>query len=190
MAGIALGLIGSFPTPVTSSFESIATTTLGSTTSTITFSSIPSTYKSLQIRTLQRVDASVTGYYWNMKINVNSDSGSNYPWHYLQGDGSATSAAGTTATTYIEVNSVAPDQAKTSGIFGTSIIDIDDYASTTKNKSLRYFAGADANGTGKLTLGSGVWLNTSAITSISITTNAANGFIAGSTFSLYGIKGA
>jgi hypothetical protein len=177
-------------TPVTpTSFESIATTTLGSTTSTITFSSIPSTYKSLQIRTLQRVDASVTGYYWNMKINVNSDSGSNYPWHYLQGDGSAASAAGTTATTYIEVNSVAPDQAKTSGIFGTSIIDIHDYASTTKNKTLRYFAGADANGTGKVTLGSGLWLSTSAITSIVITTNAANGFIAGSTFALYGIKG-
>ena len=69
-----------------------------------------------------------------------------------------------------------------------SIIDIIDYASTTKNKTVRAFFGLDLNGSGSVTLGSGLWMNTNAITDININA-AADPMAAGSTFALYGIKG-
>jgi hypothetical protein len=80
----------------------------------------------------------------------------------------------------------------TSGIFGVSIIDIHDYASTTRNKTFRFLTGNDRNGAGILALFSGLWMSTSAITSLTFVPNNIGGaqtFISGTTFSLYGIKG-
>jgi hypothetical protein len=67
------------------------------------------------------------------------------------------------------------------------IIDIHDYASTTKNKTTRMFGGIDKNGSGEVSLFSGLWRNTSAITSINIYMSSGN-WTTDSTFSLYGIK--
>jgi len=61
MAGIQLGLIGSYVPAVSGSFESIATSTPSGGTTSITFSSIPQTFKSLQVRSIVR-DTSTGGY--------------------------------------------------------------------------------------------------------------------------------
>jgi len=176
MAGIALGLIGSFPTPVTSSFESIASATGTGSSGTITFSSIPSTYKSLQIRC--NIVYSSTSL---VRFQYNSDTGSNYARHILFGDGAtagADASAGYTSNAIIYVG----------GSTGTNvgIVDIHDYASTTKYKTSRTFSGNDNNGSGYVTLMSGLWMSTSAVTSISII--CSDNFATGSTFSLYGIN--
>jgi hypothetical protein len=68
------------------------------------------------------------------------------------------------------------------------IIDIIDYASTTKNKTVRVLSGADNNtGTqGEIDLNSGLWMSVSAVTSLTIFSGV--NFNAGSTFALYGVN--
>jgi hypothetical protein len=72
------------------------------------------------------------------------------------------------------------------------MIDIHDYASTTKNKTVRQFTGTDTNssasGAFRLGLGSGLWMSSSAITTVSILPGGT-AHAAGTTFALYGIKG-
>ena len=70
---------------------------------------------------------------------------------------------------------------------GVSIIDIHDYASSTKNKVIRTVSGNDQNGAGNIYLTSGLWLSTAAVTSITLFTTAN---YLNTTFALYGVKGA
>jgi len=189
MAGIQLGLIGSFPTPVTSSYESIATATGNGSATTLTFSSIPSTYKHLQIRGISR-RASGTGLA-DIAITINADSGSNYAMHDLQGNGSTAAAQGYASQSSIFWWNMLPSATYTASTYGAGIADIHDYASTTKNKTLRLISGFDSNAgstANRVNLSSGLWMNTAAITSITLT--SGNAFDTSSVFSLYGIKGA
>jgi hypothetical protein len=171
-------------------FESIATVVGDGTSSTITFSSIPSTYQHLQIRFQGRIVFAGGGAVYNAVIRFNSDTGSNYTWHAIRGTGSSVLAYGSASIDKITVDSVFPDANVTSNVFGTAIVDIQDYVSTTRNKTVRAFSGYETNAAGNLWLQSGVWLNTNAITSITITSNNTSNFVTGSVFSLYGIKGA
>lgn len=148
----------------------------------ITFSSIPSTYKHLQIRAISR-DGSANSLY----LRFNSDSGTNYAAHQLRGNG-ASATATSNAPSVTEINSVGYGSV-TASIFGATVIDILDYASTTKNKTVRTINGVDNNGSGSVFLTSGVWLSTSAVTSITITSNAGTNFTSGTTFALYGFTG-
>ena len=163
--------------------------TLASNTATVTFSSIPSTYKHLQIRYIGRSTTTGTGVGDNLYINLNSDTGANYTYHQILGDGSTASATGATAQTRLNFQNALPRNSVTSSVFGVGICDIHDYASTTKNKTSRIFYGTDVNGTeGKVYLASGLWINTSAVTSITLAPQS-NSFLAGSTFALYGMVG-
>ena len=174
---------------IPTSFESIATATGTGSESTITFSSIPQTYQHLQIRCLAKdADTSGTATVDYGGIIINSDFGSNYRWHRLNGNGtSATATAAASATT--RARGFAMPYGDTTS-YGVSIIDIHDYASTTKNKTIRTFAGGDLNSgttTSNLILASSLWMDTSAITSISLE-RIASTFASGSVISLYGIK--
>ena len=173
-----IGFLGSGAGGGGGSYESIATATPSGTT-TVTFSSIPSTYASLQARFY--VAAGSTGLLMNMTIN--GDTGSNYAYHQLYGTGSAASAyAGSSATKmWLSPN--------TNATYGwTGIVDLHDYASTSKNKTVRSYSGFDANGSGIVGLDSGLWMSTSAMTSLTFTLQG--NFASGSQFALYGIKGA
>jgi hypothetical protein len=75
-------------------------------------------------------------------------------------------------------------------IFGVLVLDILDYANTSKTKTTRTLMGYDKNGAGKVTLTSGLWNNTSAISSISIVPKDGSSWAEYSSFALYGIKGA
>ena len=171
------------------SYESIATATGTGSSGTITFSSIPSTYTALQIRINSkslRTGTTATALY----ATVNSDTGANYAYHFLYGDGSVAGSTGSTSSTSMMIGYEAGSNAGSNvNTFGTTIIDLHDYASTTRNKTFKSFAGTDNNGTGQIRLMSGLWMSTSAVTSISLT-DAVDNFASGSTFSLYGIKGA
>ena len=165
--------------------------TLSTTASSVTFSSIPSTYKHLQIRSLSRNENASIGNA-NLLVRFNSDSGANYTRHYLRGNGSAATTTGSSSQTSVIVQD--GDLAyNTSSLFrAVSIIDIHDYASTTKYKTVRSFAGQDVNsGTAgvAVALSSALWLDTTAITSITITSSTGSNLSAGSTFALYGMVG-
>jgi hypothetical protein len=169
---------------VTNSYESIQTTTLSSSQATVSFTSIPATYKHLQIRALYQNNQgnSSTDY---MQLQLNSDTGSNYVTHRLRGTGAAASASYTAATTYayptFSIQGVA-------SIYGTAVIDILDYTNTNKYKTIRTLAGYDANGAGDIGLNSNLWLSTTAITRIDLSTQTGN-LNTYSSFALYGIKG-
>jgi hypothetical protein len=168
---------------ITGSFESIATATGNGTALTYTFSSIPSTYNSLQLR----INA-LNGTRSVMRMRFNGDTSANYAWHRLLGNGSAVAAAGSVSQTGIELGPTPGPYANyTAGV----IVDIHDYASTTKNKVSRILMGADTNDAvdvGFIRLYSGLWLSTSAINSVTV--YGLDNFSTGTTISLYGIKGA
>lgn len=189
-----LGIIASSQTASTlTAFESIATVSGNGSSTSLTFSSIPSTYKHLQIRGIGKVTALQRSAL--LGVQFNSDTGTNYTTHRLIGDGSAAAATGATAQTYISFrDSIAGSQTSTpsmANIVGGVIIDIHDYASTSKYKTLRGFGGVDGNYASvdfEVNLISGLWLSTSAISSVTLYAN--DPFTTTSTFALYGIKGA
>jgi hypothetical protein len=162
-----------------SSYESIATVTASGGESSLNFTSIPGTYKSLEIRGFLLSSSGGGG-----SIRFNSDTASNYTYHNMGGNGSSVFAYGTTGTmsNFIDTS----DGTNPS----VAILEIIDYASTSKFKTLRTITGYDKNASGgSLYLFSGLWRSTSAITSIQLGVgNFGATFDAGTTFALYGMK--
>lgn len=169
----------------------IATVALTTATSTVTFSNIPSNYTHLQIRGVARSSRTdQNGSFAKVQVGSGSaDSGANYFWRFLSGNGSSPSTLGRANESWVEVDRWATDLT-TANTFGGFIIDIFDYASTSKNKTLKYIGGYDANGNGEIYIGSGAWNNSStAINTVSLTEGSGN-FKPYSHFALYGIKAA
>ena len=185
MFGVSLGIMDGAGGAAGGSFESIATATGNGSSGTITFSSIPSDYKHLQIRGAFRKQ---DGFFSALKINFNSDTGSNYTEHVLRGDGTSASATANTGRNHARLDNTVLGTSYTSMV-GVAIIDIADYASTTKNKTLRAFNGADVNGSGNARLTSSLWLNTNAITNITLTTEDGTVWLSSTTIALYGMVG-
>lgn len=170
------------------SFESIATAVGTGSSGTITFSSIPSTYQHLHLRWISRSDRAVVQD--TMQITFNS-SATGYAYHLINGDGAGASAQASSATTYIGLSPGSCIGSSTAAnIIAAGFIDIYDYASSTKAKTLRTFFGNDRNGAGQSNLGSGLWTSTNAITSITILPGGAGNFTTQTQIALYGIKGA
>ncbi len=171
---------------ITTAYESIATTTVGSGgSSSITFSSIPSTYTHLQIRCIARTNRASSGDY--IAGTFNSDSGSNYSYHILYGTGAAVGAASGTSTSSLDIERIAGNSAS-ANVFGAVIIDILDYKNTNKYKTIKSLGAYDSNGSGEIQLISNNWRNTNAITSINLVPGIGTSFLQYSSFALYGIK--
>lgn len=177
---------------IPNSFESIATVNGNGSSTSLTFSSIPSTYKHLQIRFIaKRVYTTGVGS-TEAQVTFNGDTSASYTTHNLAGDGTSASAGSYTGLTKMYVQqSVQSSASGDANIFGVGIIDILDYASTTKNKTMRSISGSDRNAStpapGYIYMNSGLWINTAAITSITLACSTA--FTSEATFALYGIKG-
>lgn len=162
--------------------ELIQTTILASSTSSVTISSIPSTYRHLQLRILTRDSANSFDY---MVFRLNGDSGNNYARHLLRGNGTSLfSSANTTLS-----NGFLGTIANNTNTFSATIADILNYSSTTSNKTIRSLSGQHST-TNMIGLYSGLWMNTAAVNSLTVTSNNGSvSFVAGSRFSLYGIRG-
>ena len=176
-----------------SSYESIATFTASGGETSTTFGSIAGTYSALQLRVLYRDTYNTDAQTCDLLMQFNGDTTSaNYTLHYLRGNGSVAFASGGTSNGYIQMTFFGVSAASTASVYGVGIADIQDYASTTKYKTVRGFGGGDNNGVGttsyRLGLSSGLWLSTSAITSIKVMPGIT-AFAAGTTIALYGIKG-
>lgn len=166
------------------SYQSIATVTLSSgTSSSFDFTSIPSTYKHLQIRGVGYGSGAGANWY-DTFMQFNGDTGSNYDYHALEGSGTSASATASNNRSNMIV-----------GYFGgvnqsAMIIDILDYASTSKNKTVRALTGLNQNGSNDrgILLVSNLWRSTAAITSIKLfpSSSVATAY---TQFALYGIKG-
>jgi len=167
--------------------DPISGITLSSAQSSVTFSSIPQTYTHLQIRGIGGVTGGTTGTY-DMAIffNGTTSNNGNFSQHRLYGNGSSVSSDYYSG--YIVSGRFSFNTDANSGIFGSTVIDILDYANVNKYKTVRTLTGVDSNGAGIVGLTSGLWQSTSAITSITLN----DGFGGAnwhqySSFALYGI---
>jgi hypothetical protein len=161
-----------------SSYESIATVSASGNPASLSFNSIPSTYTHLQIRGIVKVNPS-----GNPILRFNSDSGANYTFHQLVGDGTSVSSSGGSGQTFI----YQPYTLSTG--FMAMVIDILDYGNTNKFKTVRTLGGNDNNNSGysPTEFMSGLWRSTSAITDISLLGNGST-FSQYTSIALYGIK--
>jgi len=186
IGAITAGLFSGAGAPAsTTSYESIATITGSGTPSSITFSSIPSTYKHLQVRLIARDSRAVTLEAY--LIQFNGDTAANYSDHMLYGDGASAAAYSNVSASSMSAYAI-PSANASASVYGAGIIDILDYANTSKYKTIRTSTGVDNNGSGVISIGSGNWRSTSAVTSITIAAQVGN-WQANSSFALYGIKG-
>jgi hypothetical protein len=158
----------------------------------ITFSSIPSNYVSLQIRGIYK-DTSTTDYGFGVNLLGRANTiTSGYTKHNLYGNGSSALATGGTGEGYINFGGCYMSSGGSyTNMFSPIIIDIHNYVNTTQNKTIRYLTGNDANQASTnrtMSLGSNLIQSTAAITSFTLYP-ADSGFATGSTFALYGMVG-
>jgi hypothetical protein len=161
-----------------STYTPIATTTIGSTVTTYTFSSIPSTYTDLIIvATLKISGAGDNG----ISLRYNGDSGTNYSFTYLNGNGTSVASGRSSNQSYAQVGNISGDY------YYPSIIHIMNYSNTTTYKTTvskaslaTYYQQAYTS----------LWRNTSAINQIEVRANGGADFVSGSTLTLYGITAA
>lgn len=159
-------------------YDSLATTTLGSGAADITFSSISGSYTDLR---LVVIGTSVsTGQ--ALRMQFNGDTATNYSDTVLTGTGSSVTSLRTTGRTFVSCN-------YDSSFFSTTpslvTVDIFSYAGST-NKTVLSSAAADNNGSGQVERIVSLWRSTSAITSIKLFMQSGN-IASGTTATLYGI---
>jgi hypothetical protein len=160
------------PTPT---YTPLATVTLATTTSSVTFGSIPATYRDLILVCSFAYPGSNASY---VALRFNGDSGGNYNRVSMEGNGS-------TASSFSESG------ASAGFIFGgflntnpTSVLtQIMDYSATDKHKTYLSRGNSSSAVVGAL---AGRWANTAAITSVQVIPTL-NNFYSGTTISLYGV---
>jgi hypothetical protein len=167
-------------------YDLLESETLSTGAASITFGSLNaySDYKHLQIRMVAR--SSVASSNQNVGLTFNGDGGSNYSTHDMEGAGSGTVGSGSgSSITSIRaaqvVGTTVPDT------WPAAIIDIYDFSNSSKNTTTRSLNGWAGSGLARMFFRSGSWQNTSAITTLTLT-DGGGGFIAGSRFSLIGIR--
>jgi len=161
-----------------STYEPIATTTLGTAASSITFSSIPATYTDLRLVLTEFSSNTAT-----TRLRFNSDSGTNYSSTSLFGSGTAAGSGRQADDTGIWLDYYAGGSTT---IPLLQIADIFSYAGST-NKTVLVNGNSDKNGSGAVERIVGLWRNTSAITSVTAARDSGN-YNTGTTATLYGIK--
>jgi len=186
MSFILLGIINSqVEAEAGGAYELISTQVLSSSASSVTFSSIPQDYKHLQIRAVAR-DGSLQSGAAYLAMRFNGVTSTSYSSHELKGQDGSVSSSALTSRTSIETAMFAELGASTANIFSAAIIDILDYASASKNTTIRTLSGSAGDGR-RLSLTSGLLNNQSSVTSLEI--GIIRSIAAGSRFSIYGIKG-
>jgi hypothetical protein len=173
----AAGVVEGGPT-----YELIATSFGTGSSGVIDFTSIPQNYKHLQIRYTAKNSSTAT----QINITMNGITSGVYARHSLLGNGTSASSTNSTSQTAIRlVESMA--NSTTANAVNAGVIDILDYTSTTKNKTIRALYGM-ADNLSRVYLSSGLYNQTTAISSVTLTASA-NNFASLSRFSIYGIRG-
>ena len=163
-------------------YEPIATTTFGGATTTYTFSSIPSTYTDLVVVANYGTTAAGNSIFFRM----NGDTGNNYSGTFLLGSGSTAYSYNGSNEPSIRIFGSPIASGTPSTLIATGLVHIQNYSNATTYKTIIARSG---QGTGEVLAGVGLWRSTSAVNSITFYM-AASSMLAGSTFTLYGIKAA
>lgn len=161
------------PTPT---YDLIASNVLGSNTASVTFSSIPSTYRDLILVINSKVSSTSA-----IQLKINSDTGANYSYVVLAGDGSGGQTDHGTNQTTGFITNYAGATSTDETVFISHFMD---YSATDKHKT---YLTRGNQATGAVTLWCGRWGSTSAITSLELYLPSTRTFTSGGTFYLYGI---
>lgn len=165
--------------PDISTEVALATTTLGSSASTITLSSIPNTYTDLRV---VFSNIKTTPSQGTIVLRFNSDTANNYSRTNISGDGSSATSAEFSNVSWIHTNG----GNTSTTVPGMLTLDIFSYAGSN-NKTVLAAASFDRNGSGDTTYVVGMWRSSSAITSLTIQINTGDSFASGTTATIYGI---
>lgn len=161
-------------------YELISNYTVGpSGIAAISFTSIPQTYTDLQLSVSGRLNDAI-----NSAVMTFNGSTSGYASQLVYPDGSSTGSSNGGSTgiaMYVDPSSY------TASTFSNTTIYIPNYAGST-HKVTSMESTAENNGNSAMWLSAGLWANTSAITSITITASSSLNFVQYSTAYLYGIK--
>lgn len=187
----SMGLLGASLEIATPAFDLLETQDLGVAVSSVSFSNLQNyaaDYKHLQLRLLTRDTGPYNGATWSY-LRFNNDTGSNYAWRFFRGNTSGATSFNNYPTNNIYCY-VSLYNSTTAFSFGAAVIDILDFSSTQKRKTIGSFAGANAatGGEDQVFMAAGTWNSTSPITTITLQTGNAN-MQAGSRLSLYGVRG-
>ena len=167
-------------------YVALASTTLGSAAADVTFSSISGAYTDLVLVASMYATTNDSLAY----IQLNSDTGSNYSFTSLFGNGTTAASARNSNNTGMLLLGYDYGIGSTNGVFAPLIANIMNYANTTTNKTvLARSSGQRNDGNGQVFANVGLWRSTSAINAVKIYPSAGNWAI-GSTFNLYGIAAA
>jgi hypothetical protein len=161
----------------TATYTPLANVTLASTSTSITFGSIPATYRDL-IVVFQGLSGGVGNF--QTRLRLNGDTGNNYNWQRMSGTG--TSSFASTAASQNNLNLTFAAEAQTT----TQVqhrINIMDYSATDKHKTVISRADNAAQATEAV---AGRWANTAAVTSVQLFPSSAT-FGIGTTVALYGV---
>lgn len=167
-----------------STYEPIATTTLVSAASSITFSSIPQDYTDLIIVANLRLDSAVTTE--DCDIRFNSDTGTNYSYTRVYGTGSATGSQRNSNAQQIR-SLLCTGASSPSGSFAVNTVHVMNYSNATTYKTL---ISRPSNASDIVTANVGLWRSTGAITSVTLLRASGGSFVTGSSATLYGVKAA
>jgi len=165
-----------------STYTPIATTTLGSAAASYTFSSIPGTYTDLVLIGLTNNSVGNNQVYIRVG-NATVDSGSNYSYTELYGDGTSAVSSRSSSQTNLLIGLT---DATTTSPNSNFIANIQNYSNTTTYKTVISRSNAPARASEAIV---GLWRSTSAINIITLSAGSST-IIAGSTFTLYGIAAA
>jgi hypothetical protein len=167
-----------------STYTLISSNTLTSTTSSITFSAIPSTFTDLVVRISARGSNSAVG--TQLGVRYNNNTSTIYSNTYLTGNGAAASSTNLSANNGDEVNNGTSGNSSTSNTFGLTEIYIPNYT-VSANKPISWFTVSENNATtAHITTSASLFRDTTAISSLVINYNQS--LLSGSSFYLYGIK--
>lgn len=188
--GLGFFAAGGATGPSGPTFELINTQVLTTTATSISFNSIPADFRHLQIRSIARTNFSnASGLLQDIQLRMNSDTSNSYAAHRLATYGGGNqSASDGGSSNHIRINEGVAAGDTPSFIYSGCIIDILDYALTTKHKTTRALTGTHNPNEAAIVFQSGAWFNTGAITSLTLA-SAFGSYVAGSRFSLYGIRG-
>lgn len=167
----------------TATYVPIATQTLGSSSSLVTFSSIPSTYTDLKLV----MSLTATGVYLNTNLVFNTDNGStgtSYSYTWLSGNGTALNAGANNNQSYMTIGSI--NNSTSTTIPNICVVDIFSYANTSIYKTVTSLNALDKSGSGDSSTFLNTWRSTAAVNTVKILPGG-NSFATGSTFTLWGI---
>jgi hypothetical protein len=165
-------------------YELISSNTLSATTSSITFSAIPSRFTDLVVRISARGSNAAVG--TQLGVRYNNSTSTIYSNTYLTSNGSAASSTNMSANNGDEVNNGTSGASSTSNTFGSTEIYIPNYT-VSANKPISWFTVSENNATtAHITTSASLFGSTTAISSLVINYNQS--LLSGSSFYLYGIK--